>query len=232
MINVRGLQFDPSALVDGNLTPDILWGRDCLAFNIQADLCDQAVAAIGRIQRAFDARIPHQHVIPAHALHLSVLNVVHVRGPHPPRRKAALWAEKESTWLPAIDAEAAVTPPFELVLERIVPSPSGLLVAAVDSAELVDLRQRLAVALGGLEVRPLPELCHVTVVRYGTDLPSQRDVHAFAEQERLRVVIRVARLRTVREVVYPSLRRETIRRHPLGGSVDDRSSGPADTEGA
>lgn len=218
---VRGLSFDPDALSPADLVPDQHWGTRCVAFNVQADPTDAAAAGLTTAVTRLTAAIPHQHAVPRSALHLSVLNLVNSRSPVPLRDKERLWSEKEHAWLQAIDEVARATQPFEVRLSRLVPAPAGILAAAVDSPELVALRTELLLALG-LADEPVPELTHVTLMRYARHPPPLAQVRSALETVDIAVTTRVSALRTVREQVYPSLRRETIRDHALAAVRRER----------
>ena len=76
---MRGLEFEPSMLLQQDLTGDGLWGSKCLAFNVQVDLEASAIDALEAMAAVLAAALPGQSAIPSDALHVSVLNLVHSR---------------------------------------------------------------------------------------------------------------------------------------------------------
>lgn len=214
MSGIRGLTFDPATLVQGDLVPDALWSRECLAFNVQVDLGGTAARAIQKVLDGLHSGLPAQHVVPATALHISVLNIIQARSAASPREKAALWDQHRERWLEAIDHTANRTAPFDIELTQLVPAPSGVIAVAHSCPEIVDLRRRLARAMH-LDAVPVPELCHTTVLRFGTAPPKLPELTRVLAHLDIRVTTHVTAIRTVRELVYPSLVRETVRDHPF-----------------
>lgn len=210
---IRGLEFDPEALTQRDLSPDDLWGRPCLAFNVQVDVTDAVADELVSLQLALDKTVPGQYLIPRGALHLSVLNLVHSRSSMSLGNRRELWARNERRWVEAIGLATALVDPFEVRLLHVLPAPAGVLVAATVSAELIALRRQLAAALD-MPAEP-PELCHVTITRFGPAVPDASELRRALRGLSLDVSLRVSELRTVRESVYPSLERTTVRRHPL-----------------
>lgn len=210
---VRGLEFEPSMLGQQDLAGDGRWGDKCLAFNVQADLEASAVDGLEAMVAVLNAALPGQHVIPSDALHVSVLNLVHSRSSMPDSEKHGLWAANRQRWLRVIDDVSRATAPFKVSFDQVVLAPTGVLVVATDSPEMVSFRERLGAALdlGGTT----PALCHVTIMRFGRNVPEIAAVRRVLHSLPVRVVTGVTAIRTVRELTYPSLERATVRRHEL-----------------
>ncbi|WP_182920412.1 hypothetical protein [Nocardioides cavernaquae] len=198
--------------------PDPLWGTECLAFNLQVDLDNYATAAVEEVLDVLYPGLPTQHLVPSTALHISVLNIIRARSPNSRREKVAQWDRHQEHWLAAIDATANETTPFEIDLTELLPASSGVVAVARNCPELVDLRRRLASSMG-LDTGPVPELCHATVMRFGPVVPKLAGLTQILDDLAIRVTTQVTALRTVRELVYPSLVRETLREHPLEQST-------------
>jgi hypothetical protein len=142
-----------------------------------------------------------------------VLNVIHSRSALPDASKRALWEGEREKWLRTIGDVLRETTSFDVTLDRVVVAPAGILVAATESQEMIDVRKRLVTALDlGIEV---PELCHVTLTRFGPTVPDITTVQHAVRSLDLQVVSHISELRTVRETVYPSLERETLCQHTL-----------------
>lgn len=216
MALAAGLGFDPDELGQGDLVVDELWGQACTAFNIQADVL-AASSALLSVQAALAEVVPGQRLVPIEALHLSILNLVHSRCSLTDRQKERLWAEHHPRWLAAIRGTAAATQPFVVRLDRIVLAPAGILIAATESSELVATRVRLAESL---ELQcDLPRLCHVTLLRFGPELPEIATLRSALRTLTCEIDIPIRELRTVRETRYPSLVLDVIQRDRLGAAV-------------
>lgn len=215
-VRIRGIDFDPDTLTQQDLIPDPLWGKECVAFNVQVALTSTTAAQLAKAAAQLDAAVPHQRATPQSSLHVFVVNLVHSRSPMGAREKEALWRAHERDWLQVIDNAAKASDPFDIHLAHLVPAPGGILIAAANCAGLVALRADLMRGLG-MKAEAVPELGHVTLMRYGPRPPSAGSARNAIQALDVRVTAHVAVLRTVRERVYPSLMRDTIRHHALGG---------------
>ena len=140
----------------------------------------------------------------------------------PYSKKEGLWDANGQRWLRTIDNVSQGTAPFEVSFDQVVLAPAGVLVAATDSPEMVSLRERLGAALD--LGRTTPALCHVTIMRFGHDVPEIAAVRDVLRNLAVKAVTDVTAIRTVRELTYPSLERTTIRRHELLGPVAANTS--------
>jgi len=208
MSTIRGLEFDISKMTQEDLATDNLWGQNCIAFNIQADLKPQAIAALVSVQIMLDIELPGQYIIPSNAMHISVLNIIHSRSTLTDEAKSIRWKDNKHLWLRTISDVVQYTKPFGVKLNNVVAVPSGILVAANECKELIALRQRLVTSLK-LDMI-IPELCHVTILRFSNLIPDINKIRQVIDNLNIDIFTCISEVRISRELVYPSLKSETV----------------------
>jgi len=183
---------------------DPLYGRPCESYQLQIGLA--GVEGLIVVQRALaDVGGDGLHLIPATALHVTVLPLVDAaeRLTEP---KAETWTRHEAGWRMAIAEACRRMAPFPLRFTRLR-ADARAVIALDDANPLAELRAALAAACG-LPERPVrrPDITHVTLLRVRT----AEQVRLPERLPALSVEVPVAGLRLVRETVFPTLAFDTL----------------------
>jgi hypothetical protein len=207
--------------------PEDLWGRPALALHVQPHLEPAAQAALHALQGEVALRWPARlHRAPAAALHLTIYPLVPVRGAFD---RDAYWAEIAAPTIELLRGLCAASGPFRLRFERVRVAPAAIIAVARDGSGLIE-RIRPAVA----ETLPPPpglapmryDLIHSTLARYAAPDPIPGAAVAALEALPVAVEAPVARLKIVRETVYPCLAMQELASFPLADG--GRQGSPAD----
>lgn len=183
---------------------DPLYGRSCESYQLQIVL--SAADGLLRAQRALAGpAAAGLHVIPADALHVTVLPLIEaserLAGP-----KAEAWVRHGPAWRSAIAAACTGLRPLRLRFTRLRIDARAV-IALDETNPLAGLRQVLA-ARCGLPERAVrvPAVTHATLLRVRTPAA----VRLPDTLPPLSAEVPVRSLRLVRETVYPSLAVETL----------------------
>jgi hypothetical protein len=196
--------------------PEDLWGQPALALHVQPHLEPAAQAALHALQGEVALRWPARlHRAPAAALHLTIYPLVPVRGTFD---RDAYWAAIAAPALELLRGLCAAAGPFRLRFERVQVAPAAIIAVARDGSGLIE-RIRRAVA----ETLPPPpglapmryDLIHSTLARYAAPDPIPGAAIAALEALPVAVDAPVARLKIVRETVYPCLAMQELASFPL-----------------
>lgn len=175
---------------------DPLYGRPCESWQLQVGLA--GAAGLAAMQRAVATE--GLHVVPAAALHVTVLPLIGADEVLA-EEKAAVWARHAPAWRAAIAAACARAGPLRLRFGTL--RVGARAVIAVDPGNpLARLRGALGAACG-LPERParVPGITHATLLRVADPDRVRLPVVPSAPP----VEVPVAALRLVRETVFPSL---------------------------
>ncbi len=179
---------------------DPLYGVACDSYQLQIDLAGAEGLVAAQRGLAGDGL----HVIPAAALHVTVLPLIDAVETLA-EEKAALWARHGAAWRDAIARACAGMGPLRLRFDAL--RVGARAVIALDGRNpLAGLRTALA-PVCSLPERPprLPGITHATLLRVAAP-----DRVRLAVPPTLSVEVTVPALRLVRETVYPSLAVEPI----------------------
>jgi hypothetical protein len=210
--------------------PEDLWGLPALAVHVQPHVEPAAQEALHALQGEVALRWPAPlHRAPAAALHLTIYPLVPVRSAFD---RDAYWAEIAAPAVELLRGLCAAAGPFRLRFERVQVAPAAIIAVARDGSGLIE-RIRRAVA----ETLPPPpglapmryDLIHSTLARHAVPDPIPGAAVAALEAMPVAIDAPVARLKIVRETVYPCLAMHDLASFPLaegghqGSPVDLRS---------
>lgn len=195
------------------LAADPLWRRPCLAYHVQARP-DEALAGLiaaeqARLAAAFPIAL---HLIPAHALHCSVMTLIQPHGEA--AGKEADWRRVRAAMGEDEDVARLVRAagPVPVTLDRLRVARRAIIAWTPEQPPVfLELRARLAALLGRLGL-PAPQyaLTHVTIARYRQGGRVEGDAVAGIEASARPLGGTFPQLRLVRERIYPSLRLDPL----------------------
>jgi hypothetical protein len=197
--------------------PEHLWGQPAAAWHVQPHLDPGTQAALHglqeRVARLWPARLLRA---PASALHLTIYPLVPVRGAFD---RDAYWDAIADRAVNLLGGLCAAAGPFRLRFERVQAAPAAIIAVARDGSGLIDrIRQAIAERLPpppGLAPMRY-DLIHSTLARHAAPDPIPAAAVAAVEALPVAIEASVARLKIVRETVYPCLVMEELRTLPLG----------------
>lgn len=202
---------------------DEMWGRDCLAYNVQGRFSDEAVQAIGALQDDVRDILPAPvHVCPPHALHVSIAAPVSVRWPD--HGKDAYWQDIAAGTLADLEGLCRSQRRFALHLTTLRVTPSAIIAVADYVPALVGaIRARFAQAPGHPSLpRPVYDIAHTTIARFSAGALLPEPVVRRISARPVALAACVARIELVRERVYPSLETDTLASFELSPAEADR----------
>jgi 2'-5' RNA ligase len=192
------------------------WGHPCLSYLVCIRPGGQAQASIAAVQAAVAGPEESLLRVPPGALHISVAWLLGVHEEYA-RPKEELWARYGPGWLASLATVLGAQPSFSLRLRQLVATDAAVIAVAATPNPVTALRAQLAGALARPGRRPLSrgELVHATLFRYGGPLADPASFLCRVDRAELDIDIAVHEIALVREVLFPSLGYQTIRRFTL-----------------
>lgn len=195
---------------------DRLWGRGCLAYNLQAHLPATALALLSRMQQCLEREISVPiNVVPEHALHISLYAVVPYSWPDD--GKEAFWESRRERLLqslPDLSRECSV---LELDVESSIIFPTAVVATIRERTGTIrSMRERLAeLCRHPTWPHPSYDMLHCTLGRFAEDgTVSALEAERYqAHWQRFSTPLRALAL--VRERRYPALEVDDIARVTL-----------------
>ena len=208
------------------LKADPLWRKRCIAYNLQADLTDDATRIFIRAQECLQAAGPGLLTCPPATVHISVACLLSVRERYRVS-KDSLWRRHGLRWTASLRELLAAVSPCEVIFRRLEVTDAAVIAVAEPQAEVRRIRSHVATMLADVGVPSFqPSIIHATVLRYGS---SELRAEALAEAARrvhIESSVHIRQLVLSKETIYPSLFREVIECMPLSG---DPSLSPPST---
>jgi hypothetical protein len=199
------------------LKVDPLWGRRCVAYNLQAELTDDARQVFVQAQEVLRSTGSGLLTCPPHTLHISVACILSVRERYGVP-KGLLWKRHGPQWVASLRNILAAVRPFEVIFLRLEVADAAVIAVAEPRDEVAIIRAGATRILADAGVPSYqPSIIHTTVLRYGSpDLHAER-LTTLASTYDIKVTVPVQRLVLSKESVYPSLITKTIEYLPLAG---------------
>ncbi len=193
-----------------------LWAQPCRAYNVQIELDPRTKSLLEKIQQSLKQAEPNLLVCPQKTLHVSIawLLAVHASYPVP---KDSLWERHGEEWTAELTRIVAQSTGFRITYEHVVATDSAVIALAQPSEPVNRIREMIRERLRlPSETHNEADLVHTTLFRYRGALSDPEtflarldgDMSADATAE-------VNELVVSRELVYPSLETERLRRLPL-----------------
>lgn len=195
---------------------DDTWGQPCLAYHIQPSLEPETRAALEEVQRAFAALWPEAlHVGPRHGLHVTIYPLVTIKGGFD---KEAYWQSVAQPSREIVEELCAGHRALTLRFSGLKVTDTAVIATASDESGLIErIRERIV-----REIPPPPgqkpiiyDLIHSTLARYRTKAAVPHETVERVEGLPVAVRAPVARIRLVRETVFPCLETDEIASIPL-----------------
>jgi hypothetical protein len=202
------------------VSQDELWGKPCLAYNLQLEIEDGPSGALVDVQRALTRLLSVPLLLtPRETLHVSLFALVYVHWQAPDRE--AYWSRIAEPTGDLLTELCRTLPPVQLrfgglrVTERAI-----FALASEPCATISTLRQQLAELLHTPDVpRPRHDIVHTTLARFAAPTTLDLEVVKAVQALPLDIYVTQGSARIVRELVYPSLLREEVQRFALAGSA-------------
>jgi len=199
------------------LKADPLWGKRCIAYNLQADLTDNARRIFIRAQERLQAAGPGLLTGPPATLHISVACLLSVRERYGVS-KDSLWRRHGLRWTASLRELLAAVSPCEVIFRRLEITDGAVIAVADPQDEVRTIRSHVANMLAAVGVPSFqPSIIHATVLRYGSsDLRAEALVEA-ASSVPVETSVPIRQLVLSKETIYPSLATEVIECMTLRG---------------
>ncbi|MBJ6124717.1 hypothetical protein [Microvirga splendida] len=196
---------------------DDIWGLPCLAYHVQPSLEPETREAFEEVQRAIAERWPEPlHLVPRDGLHVTIYPLVPVKGSFD---KDAYWQSIAELSRNLLEDLCSGHGALELRFSRLKVTDTAIIATATDETGLIAaIRDRIVRDL------PLPpgreplhyDLIHTTLARYRTAASVPRSVVESIEAIPVAVLAPVARIKLIRETLFPCLVRDKLASFPLG----------------
>jgi 2'-5' RNA ligase len=192
------------------------WGHPCLSYLLCIRPGAAARAGIAAVQDAVAGPEHSLLRVPPAALHISVAWLLGVHEEFT-RPKEELWARYGPGWLASLATALSPQRFFSLRLRQLAATDAAVIAVAAVPNPVTALRAQLAGTLARPGGRPLSRgaLVHTTLFRYGGPLADPAAFLRRVDQAELDIDVAVHEIALVREVLFPSLGYETIRRFTL-----------------
>lgn len=153
------------SMPDDGIQAEELWGRPCLAYNLQVFLPIGVRQELVSIQDRF-ADFAGLLRVPPPALHATVGWLLEVRTTYP-ADKEALWRRHGERWRSALEETISSLSQFEIVYRSLLLSTRAIVVVVEPVDAVTVLRRKLVEQLDlPAETPSQPELLHTTLYRY------------------------------------------------------------------
>jgi hypothetical protein len=207
------------------LKADPLWGKQCIAYNLQADLTDDVRRIFVRAQERLQATGPGLLAGPPATLHISVACLLSVRERYG-ISKDGVWRRHGLRWTASLRELLAAVPPSEVIFRRLEITDAAVIAVAEPQAEVRTIRSHVANMLADVGVPSFqPSIIHATVLRYGSSELHAEALAGAARRVHIESSVPIRQLVLSKETIYPSLAREVIECMTLGG--DSSLSAPS-----
>mgnify|MGYP003585596792 CR=1 FL=1 len=189
---------------------DPLWAQQCLAYHVQAQPDAATIVRLAAAQQYLGAAIPMAlHLIPARALHCSVVTIISPDGPM--IDKAPAWQKIRDAMSDDLVARIRLAEPTSIMFDEIRVTPAAIIAVTTEQPSLFrELREIFSELLDdlGLPARRYTQT-HVTLARFTQDGHIDRPA-LLRLRDAEPIVAQFSALRLVAERQYPSLELEEI----------------------
>jgi hypothetical protein len=203
-----GTSFQPS--------PDLLWGKPCLAYHIQPGFAAGAQERLNALQQQVLPFWPEPLFAgPAPSLHVTLYPLVPVPGGYD---KEAYWRTIAGPVRDILEELCADAPAPMLRFRRLKVTPVAIIATAADETGLFtrirrEVLSRLAPPPGRSHIHY--DLVHTSLVRYRSGTPVPAAAVERIESLPVSVDAAVDRIRLFRETLFPCLAGEELEAFPL-----------------
>lgn len=210
------LQAEHRASVLANrLCLELRWGRPCRAFNLCIPPGERARQALCGLQDAISAAEPSLLRVPRRAMHVSAAWLMPVHLELSAAEKDDLWDRHSPEWLEVVAEEVAELGELGLRYRDLVATDSAIIALASPSGQVNKLRRRLAERLRLPAALSAGDMVHTTLFRYAGPLRDPGSLLGTLADLDIRIEIRARELVMVRELVFPALELDVLRRFPI-----------------
>jgi hypothetical protein len=196
---------------------DDIWGLPCLAYHVQPSLEPETREAFKEVQRAIAERWPEPlHLVPGDGLHVTIYALVPVKASFD---KEAYWQSIAGPSRCLLEELCSGHRALELRFSRIKVTDTAIIATATEETGLIEaIRQRIV-----RDIPPPPgreplhyDLIHTTVARYRTSTSVTGSVVKGIENLPVSIRAPVARIKIIRETLFPCLVRDELASVSLG----------------
>ena len=197
-------------------SPDLLWGKPCLAYHIQPGFAAGAQERLHALQQQILPVWPEPLFAgPAPSLHVTLYPLVPVPDGYD---KEAYWRTIAGPVRGILEEQCADAPALTLRFRRLKVTPVAIIATADDETGLFtrirrEVLSRLAPPPGRSHVHY--DLVHTSLVRYRSAKPVPAPVVERVESLPVSVDAAVDRIRLYRETLFPCLVGEELEAFPL-----------------
>jgi hypothetical protein len=198
------------------VTADEMWGRTCLAYNIQAAIPDDLRDALARTQRDLGTvGLPPFNVCPSASLHLSIFALVPVRSPV--AGKETYWANVSSQAAGDLERICRDRRSMALRFDELRVTRTAVIAATQAVPDLMtEIRSHFARWPAHPNwTMPVYDIAHVTLARFAATAEISGTLADEISARPLSLAGDVSRIQLVREKVYPSLEVDVLKEFRL-----------------
>lgn len=200
----------------GDLRLDSMWGQPCRSYNLYLELPATTARDLSAAQDRVLAAEPSLSRVPPRALHSNLAWLLSVYLDLSPAGKDRLWQRHGPGWLSVAAGElAALGPCCRLRYRDVVATDSAVIALAWPAGPVNELRARLArrLDLG----RPVSggDLVHTTLFRYREPVTDPGALLRTLAGLDLDISADVTHVQLVKEMIFPNLEFEVLRRLSL-----------------
>jgi hypothetical protein len=196
---------------------DDIWGLPCLAHHVQPSLEPETRGAFEEVQRAIARRWPEPlRIVPRDGLHVTIYALVPVKGSFD---KDTYWQSIAGPSRRLLQDLCSGHHALELRFSRLKVTDTAIIAIATEETGLIGaIRDRIV-----RDIPPPPgreplhyDLIHMTLARYRTCASMANSVVAGIEALPVAISAPVARIKIIRETLFPCLVRDELASFPLG----------------
>ncbi|MBB4039057.1 hypothetical protein GGR34_000692 [Microvirga flocculans] len=196
---------------------DDIWGLPCLAYHVQPSLTAGTRDAFERLQRIIAEQWPEPlHLCPLHGLHVTIYALVPVKAAFD---KESYWQAIAEPCRDLLETLCARHEALELQFSRLKVTDTAIIATATEKTGLIEaIRRRIA-----QDIPPPPgrkplryDLIHTTLARYRTAASVPDAVCERIEALPVDIRAPVAKIRLIRETLFPCVMTDDIAGFPLG----------------
>ena len=193
------------------VTADDMWGRQCLAYNIQAVIPGGLAGALASIQQELGRiELPAFNPCPRETLHISIFALVPVRSAAAGKKE--YWENVSSKAVADLEGLCRGRRAMAVGFDELRVTPTAIIAAAHVVPELIaGIRSHYSAwpAHPGWS-RPQYDIIHVTLARFAATARVPDALVREVTARPISLAAHISRLQLVRETIYPSLKAEVL----------------------
>lgn len=207
------------AYLNNDVVIDKKWAKPIWGITLQIDLADEVKDKIENYQHDLNRLEPGNfYLLPREYQHISFNQVVFWDGDYA-KGPRATWQGIETDFIKRFEELDNKYKCFEITFSHLIPTKEGIIWCANDTHDTMEvLRNEFQIKLPfPPETTKLNHIVHTTVVRHKNTLTNPRAVIDYSLEHTEAVSMEVKKIILKKELVFPSIKMETISEISLVG---------------